>query len=87
MTPPRLAPPAGFADQRTRERKEAAPSKDFAACQFCPAYERVPATHTYDDPQGYRYRLCDRHHRPIGEWRERKPLPPVPPQEPQKGKR
>jgi hypothetical protein len=42
-------------------------------CQFCPADERVPATRTYADPQdGYVYRLCARHYRPIGQWLEKR---------------
>lgn len=39
-------------------------------CQFCPAGDCAPATRFHTDPQGYRYRLCDRHYRPIGEWLE-----------------
>jgi hypothetical protein len=34
-------------------------------CQFCPKAERVPAVRSYTDPQGYVYRLCERHYRPI----------------------
>ncbi len=45
-------------------------------CMFCPADERVPATHTYVDPNEdprdrYVYRLCRRHWGPIGQWLEK----------------
>lgn len=37
-------------------------------CDFCPVDGRVKATHTYTDPQGHSYRLCQRHYGPIGSW-------------------
>jgi len=42
-------------------------------CQFCAALDHIRATHTYTDPQGYVYALCERHYRPIREWRLREP--------------
>lgn len=40
-------------------------------CQFCAADLRVPATRSYTGPDGYVYRMCQRHYDPIQQWRRK----------------
>lgn len=48
---------------------------DDPVCQLCPKADRVPATRTHTDSQGYVYRLCQKHYAPIQQWRNKQSAP------------